>query len=289
MKRILLLLLVIVQFNPVTAQKDDTASQIAGAIAGAIVGAAAVQVAVNQYEEQVELIATNYILDNYPEYEDFYLSVANVRESNDFWDPSTVRVNTFMFEGFNSDGINNKSILIMFNDYGWRNEFGVDLNLISYKFMEKDEWNEIIKKYLSLASRRNITSNKFYENERMNKKQSNAVDLNSDNIYPIYTVTTPDGRGLGDPNGYFFEIRDISYDISKIEIQKNKVVNRFDKKTILLPLKSVGNDNYRVSNFSDEFKVIHNENKLGIYLKENKELVQLSLKAINQITTYLNN
>ena len=69
MKKIILLLLVLIQFNPVNAQKDDTASQIAGAIAGAIVGAAAVQIAVNQYEEQVELIATNYILDNYPEWQ----------------------------------------------------------------------------------------------------------------------------------------------------------------------------------------------------------------------------
>ena len=185
--------------------------------------------------------------------------------------------------------ISEKSILIMFNDYGWRNEFGVNLNLVSYKMMEKAEWNEIIKTYLSLASRRNITSNKFYENERMNKKQYDAVDINSDNIYPTYTVTTADGRGLGDPTGYFFEIRDISYDIGKIEIQRNKVVNRFDKRTIVLPLKPVGNDNYRVANFSDEFKVIHNEEKLGIYLKENKELVQLSLKAINRITWYINN
>ena len=56
-----------------------------------------------------------------------------------------------------------------------------------------------------------------------------------------------------------------------------------------MSLNRIGNDSYAVSDFSDDYKIVHNENKLGLYLKRNKSLVQLSLNAINRITRYLNN
>ena len=43
-----------------------------------------------------------------------------------------------------------------------------------------------------------------------------------------------------------------------------------------MSLNRIGNDSYAVSDFYNDFKVVNNENKLGLYLKRNKSLVQLS-------------
>ena len=84
MKKIFTLILALFMILNIQAQNNSTENQIASAIIGGIVAGAAASVAYNQYEERVELIATNYILDNYPEYKNFYLSLSNHSKANDY-------------------------------------------------------------------------------------------------------------------------------------------------------------------------------------------------------------
>ena len=281
-KYIIFLISLSLSFN-INAQNNSTENQIASAIVGGIIAGAAATVAYNQYEERVELIATNYVLENYPEYENFFLSLSNLNKANDFWDPSTVKVNVFTFEIFDS-GTNDKKVLFMFNDYGWINEYGVDMNFVDFKFMEKEEWNRIILKYLSMASGQDV-KDEFYAIERITratKRKFENVDPNAENVEPIENIN-------GDIVAYEVSNKENTYSLGDIEIERRKVVYRKQKNVNFMSLKSIGPDNYSISEFSDNYKVIHNENKLGLYLKANKSLVQLSISAVNRITRYLNN
>ena len=279
-KYILILLVTAVSFN-ISAQNNSTENQIASAIVGGIIAGAAAAVAYDQYEERVELIATNHILENYPEYDNFFLSLSNLNRANDFWDPSSVKVNVFTVELFNS---NEKKVLFMFNDYGWINEYGVDLNFVTFRFMEKEEWNEIILKYLTLASGEDV-KNEFYAMERIpnaTKRKFESMNPNDENVKPIENLR-------GQIVAYEVSDKENLYTLGDIEIDKRKVVYRKQKSVSFMSLNRIGNDSYAVSDFSDDYKVVYNENKLGLYLKRNKSLVQLSLNAINRITRYLNN
>ena len=281
-KYILILLATAISFN-ISAQNNSTENQIASAIVGGIIAGAAAAVAYDQYEERVELIATNHILENYPEYENFFLSLSNLNRANDFWDPSTVKVNVFTVEIFNSSS-NEKKVLFMFNDYGWINEFGVDLNFITFRFMEKEEWNEIILRYLTLASGEDV-KNEFYAMERISnatKRKFESINPNDENVKPIENLR-------GQIVAYEVSDKENLYTLGDIEIDKRKVVYRKQKSVSFMSLNRIGNDSYAVSDFSNDYKVVHNENKLGLYLKRNKSLIQLSLNAINRITRYLNN
>ena len=279
-KYILILLATAISFN-ISAQNNSTENQIASAIVGGIIAGAAAAVAYDQYEERVELIATNHILENYPEYDNFFLSLSNLNRANDFWDPSSVKVNVFTVELFNS---NEKKVLFMFNDYGWINEYGVDLNFVTFRFMEKEEWNEIILKYLTLASGEDV-KNEFYAMERISnatKRKFESINPNDENVKPIENLR-------GQIVAYEVSDKENLYTLGDIEIDKRKVVYRKQKSVSFMSLNRIGNDSYAVSDFSDDYKVVYNENKLGLYLKRNKSLVQLSLNAINRITGYLNN
>ena len=279
-KYILILLATAISFNT-SAQNNSTENQIASAIVGGIIAGAAAAVAYDQYEERVELIATNHILENYPEYDNFFLSLSNLNRANDFWDPSSVKVNVFTVELFNS---NEKKVLFMFNDYGWINEYGVDLNFVTFRFMEKEEWNEIILKYLTLASGEDV-KNEFYAMERISnatKRKFESINPNDENVKPIENLR-------GQIVAYEVSDKENLYTLGDIEIDKRKVVYRKQKSVSFMSLNRIGNDSYAVSDFSDDYKVVYNENKLGLYLKRNKSLVQLSLNAINRITGYLNN
>lgn len=285
MKKIFTLILALFMILNIQGQNNSTENQIASAIIGGIVAGAAASVAYNQYEERVELIATNYILDNYPEYKNFYLSLSNHSKANDYWDPSSVKVNAFTFENYKLDSQLEKKVLLMFNDYGWINEYGIDLNLVTYRFVDKDEWNDIVLEYLSLASGKDV-ANTFYEKERVMKSSSKRK---FENINPNEKNVSPIENASSNVVGYEVTNMDTKYTLSDIEILKNRVVLRQKKSVFLMTLDFKGGDLYRVSDYSDEFKIIHNESKLGLFLKENKELVQLSLNAVNRITAYLNN
>ena len=281
-KYIIFLISLSLSFN-MNAQNNSTENQIASAIVGGIIAGTAAAIAYDQYEERVELIATNHVLENYPEYDNFFLSLSNLNKANDFWDPSTVKVNVFTFEIFDS-GTNDKKVLFMFNDYGWINEYGVDMNFVDFKFMEKEEWNRIILKYLSMASGQDV-KDEFYAIERITrttKRKFENVDPNAENVKLIENPN-------GDIVAYEVSNKENTYSLGDIEIERRKVVYRKQKNVNFMSLKSIGPDNYSISEFSDNYKVIHNENKLGLYLKANKSLVQLSISAVNRITRYLNN
>ena len=54
----------------------------------------------------------------------------------------------------------------------------------------------------------------------------------------------------------------------------------------MVPFYYLDNDSYLVNDYNKDFKLVYNENSLGLYLKEAEELVQLKTSMLNVITSF---
>ena len=293
MKKIILLSLLIVFSNYSYSQKD---SDVAGTVAGLIVGAAAVKLAVEQYKERLELLATNHILENYSEYEYFELFSLGLKQYEKTFDPSNIKSHVFVLKPFDNEGNRLKDeykVLVMFMSSGWWNEFGVDFSLLDFKLFGKNEWNNIMTEYISIASGSEILNNKIYPIEYFDSYSRGFKDYNPDKEYEFV-------KKSGD-KVIEFGIRqnDVSFDFGDIKIKRRDVVIDTDRddlrstpfrngQPILKFRPKLTGDTYIVRDFSEEFKVIYNENTLGLFLKSTNELVQYKLNTINEISKTLN-
>jgi len=59
-------------------------------------------------------------------------------------------------------------------------------------------------------------------------------------------------------------------------------------KDYILEFDKMRGDVYYTLDYSDEFKVVFNEGKMGLYIKETRDLVQIKKKAITRAHSYLN-
>ena len=71
----------------------------------------------------------------------------------------------------------------------------------------------------------------------------------------------------------------VTKDFDGLTTVKNQWVVKFDK---------LGGDDYVVSDYSDEFKIIYNERSLCLYLKKTLDLVQLKMNTIMSAHRHLN-
>ena len=293
MKKYIFLTLLLIFSNNSYSQKD---SDVTATVAGLIVGAAAVKLAVEQYKERLELLATNHILENYSQYEYFELFSLGLKQYEKTFDPSNIKSHIFVLKPFDQEGNRLKDeykVLVMFMSAGWWNEYGVDFSLLDFKLFGKDEWNSIMTEYLSIASDTNIENNKIYPIQYFDRYTREFKDYNPDEEYDYLLK---EGNNVVE---YGVKSNDITFDFGDIKIKRRDVVIDTDREDlrstpfrngqpILKFRPKLTGDTYIVRDFSDEFKVIHNENTLGLFLKSTNELVQYKLFTINEISKTLN-
>lgn len=293
MKKIYLLVILILFSNYSNAQRDN---DVAATVAGLIVGAAAVKLAVEQYKERLELLATNHILENYSEYEYFELFSLGLKQYEKTFDPSNIKSHVFVLKPFDDNGNRLRAdykVLVMFMSTGWWNEFGVDFSLLDFKLFGKDEWNSIITEYLSIASNSEINNNEIYPIEYIDSYSRKFKEYNPGLEYSFVKKQGDKVIEFGIKN------EEITFNFGDIKIRRKDVVISTDREDlrssnfrngnpILKFRKKLTGDTYIVKDFSDEFKVIYNENTLGLFLKSTNELVQYKLSTINEISKTLN-
>ena len=293
MKKYIFLILLLVFSNNSYSQKD---SDVTATVAGLIVGAAAVKLAVEQYKERLELLATNHILENYSQYEYFELFSLGLKQYEKTFDPSNIKSHIFVLKPFDQEGNRLKDeykVLVMFMSTGWWNEYGVDFSLLDFKLFGKDEWNSIMTEYLSIASDTNIENNKIYPIQYFDRYTREFKEYNPDEEYDYLLK---EGNNVVE---YGVKSDDITFDFGDIKIKRRDVVIDTDREDlrstpfrngqpILKFRPKLTGDTYIVKDFSDEFKVIYNENTLGLFLKSTNELVQYKLFTINEISKTLN-
>lgn len=256
----------------------------AGAAAGAAVGGAlaigAAAFAIHQIIEMWELGATEYVLDNRPDATEFTLKLNKPFSGTTKWsDVSNLSLLSFNinYSVINSEENSKREVLLMFMDDGYMTEYGIDVTKVTWSIMNKSEWNGILAVYLNLATGLDVISNGrafIYE-----EIEAGNLDVSDTGIVSVV------GR---DFSTTFYKKSSVSISLSRGISFGSSSLGDFEGGTRIANFKKINGDGYIVSDYSEEFKIVYNEKSLGIYLKEDKRLVQLNRSVLNGITSFIN-
>ncbi len=262
--------------------RAQKAGEVAAVAAGVIGTAIAAAITIEQYQEQLELQATQYLLENRPDFKQFELQLLDFRATK-VSDLSNVSSVLFSVKG--PDFANqSRMILLMFLSKGWMNDYGVDFTKVRFELFDKNQWGDLFFTYVSLASSVKITDKMDIpvfvkiSSEKFNSLSSELV------------LTTLDSYG----DRIYLEKSKYKTDISYATLTTGGIEIKYfteDKlETTIIPLIRIENvdNSYLVSDFSSKYKVVYNERSMGIYIKELKDLVQLRRSSINAIQNFLN-
>jgi hypothetical protein len=260
-------------------------SQDEGTVAAiAAIGLAAGTIAaVDQMEEQLELYATNYILSTYPNLKGFSVKLLNY-DASTYKDLSMINCVIFGFSEYdinNGDKMKNE-IFIIFNSYGWENQFGNDYDKNVYVKMDRDQWNSLIKKYYSIASPFGLN-----DDNSMPIFEYVGSDLKSSNIPDIKKLKNPKSKTYFD---YYRKTIDTFNFRKQYQLKNDGLwVDIRKKGKFGFPFYSkVNGDTYFLDEFDENFKIVFNENRLGFFLNKTKELIQIRKNVVKKVTDFLN-
>jgi hypothetical protein len=279
MKKILILTLIVLILNVHNTQAQKNAG-IAVAAAGAIVGAVAAGLAIEQYKEQMELYATEYILETQPYINKFELSLIDFEgvKSSDLSNVSCINFGLKLINGENSD---ENKVLMMFLSRGWLTEFGVDVTRVKWKLLTTEEWDNIFFTFIELASTVKLTDKNTLPIFKTTAKKNLITNVefyarqNSQGSLEIFQKTQESFKiGLGKLTGNDFQY-----------LNTEKPAGGDFK--MAFPLAKYDENTYLLKDFSPEFKVIYNEKTMGLYIKSLGRLVQLKRSTVNLIHDFL--
>lgn len=238
MKKITLVFLLVLSIIPKNMNSQNEGEAMA-AIAGGLLAIGAGVAAVEQMKEQAELTATEWILSNQSELENFSLKTLDF-DGKKLKDISSASVMTFKIQEFEPSDkpelTGKKQILFGFTSRGWISEYGIDFTKVKWHLIEADEWMNMMIAYSKVASDKSNES--------------------------LIRETLKDG----------------------------KIVNKGVKtrKGEDIPFYKLEGDMYLVTDYSPEMKIIYNEKSLGIFLKETRDLIQISRGSIIDIHEFFN-
>ena len=153
MKKTLLFIILALLISKQSFAQNNGATAVAAVATIAAIGAGIA--AIEDMKEQVELTATQWILENHPEMSSFSLKTLDF-EGKKAKDMSNVSVITFKIQEFMPkdepvlDG--KKRVLLGFTSYGWIGEQGVDFNKVSWYLVDSDEWMKMMVAYAKVSS-----------------------------------------------------------------------------------------------------------------------------------------
>ena len=288
MKKILAIIILFSFSNKkMFSQSDNDAAALA--LFGGIAAAA---IAVEEHKENLENIAVSHILSNYPQLSNFRVKVIGSGTGGKKWsDNGTVSFFPFeVTELTNAKPNNEKMILLCFASSGWVNEFGLDMTRLKWDLWDKSKWNNFILSFTNLASPAIIDNNSTLLNKYV--KGDKLDEIPSDNIDNIYlekefTKSSPSGKKGKTSISYIqYNKTEDLHSIENIKITKEGLTY---EKDLIVPFYSLKGDDYLSSEFSNEYKIILNENAIGVFLNETSDFVLTSRPLINKIHSIINN
>jgi hypothetical protein len=263
-----------------TAQKNQGNAAVAGAaVAGALaIGAAAFEM--HQIIEMWELTATEYVLETKPEATEFTLKLNRPFVGSIKWsDVSNISILSFniKYSVFDEFKRAKREVLLMFMDDGYMTEYGINVTKITWKVINRDEWNNMLDAYVQLATGIDVIDfGQAYIHEPLKKKNFDKTNPNH-----IYTVNRDMDTNYFEKTKQFLSLANgISFDNGGLYdgsgFYKIAAFNR------------ISGDAYLINDFSDQFKIVYNERSLGLFIKETNKLVQLRRSVLNEITSFIN-
>jgi hypothetical protein len=278
MKKILYFTLIglIINVHNTQAQKNAGVAVAAGAIVGAVVAGLAIE----RYKEQMELYATEHLLESQDNVKKFELSIIDF-EGVKSSDLSNVSIINFGVRLTNEANLQENKVLMMFLSRGWLTEYGVDVTRVKWKLLATDEWDNIFFTYIELASPVKLANKNtlpIYKETLKSNYLDNGnfiVHRNSSGIAETFQKSSETTKiGLGKLSGSEFQY------LSTLKSSEGKFVLAF-------PLTQFNGDTYLLKDFSPEFKVIYNERTMGLFIKSLDRLVQIQRSTVNLIHAFL--
>jgi len=156
MKNLVIFLTILTLLIPKKSNSQDKGAATAVAVGAGILAIGAGIAAVENMKERAELNATEWILSNHPELENFSLKTLDF-DGKKLKDLSSTSVISFKIQEFSPndnpklDG--RKQVLLAFTSYGWINDHGIDFDKVNWYLIDSEEWMNMMVSYTKVASK----------------------------------------------------------------------------------------------------------------------------------------
>ena len=288
-KTTILSLCLILTCSQVLAQKEA----LIGAAGAAIAAGVGLAITAENIREKLEADATNYILENFPEKECFELKLLTFSASQVF-DASNVSIIPFTLAELdkNTLAVVNREVLLTIRSDGWMNEFGVDVTKVSYRLLDQAAWDDLFLNFLrmvappltggqqvilkadSIPVYDKLASKEFAEF----KDHPSTIVLVSKGASGYTSVDRYKPASIGE-EGFATE------KIGLCRLKDGALYNNYNE--LVMPLRSIGDKQFLVADYSEDFKIVYSEESFSLFLKRTNELVKLRRNAANEIHKFL--
>ena len=155
MKKFIFIIIATLIISPKNASaQNNNAAGIATAVGGLMAIGAAIATIENM-KERAELVATEFILKNNPELQNFSLKTLDF-DGKKLKDMSSVSVISYKIQEFipsdNPKLNGKKQVLFGFTSYGWITEQGIDFSRVTWILIDKEEWMNMMTAYAKVSS-----------------------------------------------------------------------------------------------------------------------------------------
>ena len=273
---VLFMLSIFIPKKAISQDGSETGAAIGGLVAAGLVAA----IAIEQNKENMEVMASNKIFSDFPEYKEFRIKIIGYGTGGKkFSSNGAGSLFPFAFtELKNTLETNNRKLLMLFASSGWITQYGINFSKLRWEWWSKDDWNNLLLAYSELNSTENISI--------------------ESNLIPIYNEKGQKVK-LADAKKFS---KSLAIDYATIESNaEDEACIRIgeltftkagwkagNSKEIIYPFSSMQGDDYLITEYSENLKIFRNENALGLYFRKEKSQMLLHYKVVNKIHTFIN-
>lgn len=154
MRKVLILIISIIYLFPQNVKAQDESA--VAAVAGGLLALGAGIAAVEQMKEQAELNATEWLLTNHPEFNQFSLKTLDFdgKKLKDMSASSVIsfKIKEFEFDDERKPNFGKRFVLFGFTSFGWINEYGINFDKVKWFLIDDKEWMNMMTSYSKVAS-----------------------------------------------------------------------------------------------------------------------------------------
>ena len=183
---------------------------------------------------------------------------------------------------------NNRKLILLFSGSNNWNDFGVIYKDFAFKMLDVKEWNEMLINYSQLSSPIKEDINDFLVPVfSLISSTSSTKLVSEEDLITIKTVVGNKkiGKVVELEKKYKREDNESFVEFRNLHVSKNGLKKDGQ---IIYPFYNLKGDDYLISDFSDQYKIIANEKSMGIYIKGAQESILIQRRLINKIHSFLN-
>jgi len=262
------------------------------AVAAGVAGVAGIFAIVASWEEWVEsaeLSAAEYYLKSTPGLDKpFELKLLNSKGTS-FKDLSSTTTLVFAITELDINNSDtsfynpNKKLLILFLNSGWINEYGIDFTKVIPVIFTSNDWFNLYKEFLNISGFPKIES--LSKMKLLKKVTENDYLAETEKERYFFPGSESDNSTFYIATGVEIKYnRDISVSQTKLTFGGSPL-----NENLIQERHKINSDTYYRKDYNTGMSILYNENKLCIFLKDEKVLVQLRNNVLTEINLFLLN